>query len=134
MTAQTAASLVEVHARLLALVGKRDLEVVTFLRLATVEIPALVLVFADVVNVDDIHKTISVEVLVSIFVESFLSATVDIVRQHQHLLSVSFFGFICLISPVFLGSVSLFFQAVMCGSVYFCARRIDSRRRRSKHS
>ena len=91
MTAQTAASLVEVHARLLALVGKRDLEVVTFLRLATVEIPALVLVFADVVNVDDIHKTISVEVLVSIFVESFLSATVDIVRQHQHLLNVKRF-------------------------------------------
>ena len=55
MAAQTATSLVEVHARLLALVGKRDLEVVTFLRLATVEIPTPVLVFADVVHVDVIH-------------------------------------------------------------------------------
>lgn len=66
------------------------------------------LVFAHVVHVDDIHKTISVEVLVSIVVAGFLFATVDLSRLHHHLLTVGFFGFLCLISSARFGSVSFF--------------------------
>ena len=107
MAAKTITSLVEVHARLLALVGKCNLEVVALLWLATVKVSALGLVFANVANMDVIHETIRVEVLVSIVVQGFRFAAVNYVSKHQHLLSVSFFGLIINLISVLLRSVSL---------------------------
>lgn len=69
MAAETAASLVHIDTRLLALVSERNLKVITLLELSAVEVATLRLDFdpiGAVLNV--VHESVCVEILVPEFV------------------------------------------------------------------